>query len=161
MNFIKYNAILLLAGFPAILIFSFGLMACLAPLALFSKTNKPPFILMLPLMILAGAFQLYFWGLWSAYCVAVTYKFTLRPAVTWDWLYFVTGFFNSSSLLVWLSHKEQQGESLGRQQETQRGTIYFAAIVWIAYIVFAVWPSLITPAYGWATDILGLTKYVD
>ena len=161
MNFIKYNVILLLSGFPAILLFSFGVVACLAPLALFGKMQKPPLVIVIPLMLLAGAFQIYFWGLWSAYCVAVTYKFTLRPAVTWDWLYFVTGFFDASSLIGWLSYKEQRGETYTRQTEIQKGTMYYAAFAWVAYIVFAIWPSLITPVYGWATDRLDLTKYVN
>ena len=160
MNFIKYNIVLLLSGFPAILIFSVGVFACLAPLALFAKMEKPPLIVVILLTLLAGAFQIYFWGLWSAYCVAVTYKFTIRPAVTWDWLYFITGFFDASSIIAWLSYKEQEGESYQRQTEVQRGTMYYAAVAWIAYIVFAIWPSLITPVYGWATNLLNLTRYI-
>ena len=135
-------------------------MACLAPLALFAKMEKPPMVIVIPLMILAGAFQVYFWGRWSAYSVATTYKFTLRPEVTWDWLYFVCGFFNSSSLIAWLSHKERQGESATRQREIQSGTMYYAAVAWLAYIVFAIWPKLTLPVYGWAMDYVGLVKYV-
>jgi len=161
MNFIKYNLVLLVSGFPAIIIFSFGLVGCFAPLALFAKMEKPPRIIVILLVFLAGAFQIYFWGLWSAYCVAVTYKFTMRPAVTWDWLYFVAGLFDVSSLIGWLSYKEQQSVSYQRQTEIQKGTIYYAVFAWIAYIVFAIWPSLITPVYGWATDRLGLTKHIN
>ena len=51
--------------------------------------------------------------------------------------------------------------SYQRQTEIQKGTIYYAAFAWIAYIVFAIWPSLITPVYGWATDRLGLTKHIN
>ena len=39
--------------------------------------------------------------------------------------------------------------------------MYYASIAQIAYIVFAIWPSLITPVYGWATDSLHLTKYIN
>ena len=131
-------------------------MACFAPLALFAKMAKPPVIILVPVTILAGAFQVYFWGLWSAYCVAITYKFTLRPEVTWHWLYFVTGFFNSSSLIAWLSHKERQGESYQRQREIQTGTMYYAVVAWVAFIVFSICPTWITPTYGWAMNYLGL-----
>ena len=161
MNFIKYNLVLLLSSFPAILLFSVGVVACLAPLALFAKMRKPPLIVVIPIMLLAGAFQIYFWGLWSAFCVAVTYKFTLRPAVTWDWLYFVSGFFDASSLIGWLSYKEQQGQTYERRTEIEKGTMRYVAFAWIAYIFFAIWPSLITPVYGWATDRLDLTKYIS
>ena len=108
MNFIKYNVVLLFSGFPALLILSVGFIACLAPLSLFAKMQRPPLIVIITLALLVGAFQMYFWGLWAAYCVAITYKFTSRPAVTWDWLYFVTGFFEASSLIAWLSYKEQR-----------------------------------------------------
>ena len=161
MNFIKYNVVLLFSGFPALLILSVGFIACLAPLSLFAKMQRPPLIVIITLALLVGAFQMYFWGLWAAYCVAITYKFTSRPAVTWDWLYFVTGFFEASSLIAWLSYKEQQGESFKRRSEIERGTMYYAAIAWIAYIVFAIWPSLIMPVYGWATDRLDLTRYIS
>jgi hypothetical protein len=153
MNYIKYNAILLFSGFPAVMLFSLGLMICVAPLALFGKFTKPPTIIVVPLVILAGAFQIYFWGLWSAYCVATTYKFTLRPEVTWDWLYFVTGFFNSSSLIAWMSHKERQGESLERQKSIEKGTVYYGVVAWITFIVFSVFPAWMTPGYGWGIEL--------
>jgi hypothetical protein len=86
----------------------------------------------------------------------MTYKFTLRPEVTWDWLYFVTGFFNSSSLIAWLAHKERQGESHQRQKSIERGTMYYGLVVWIAFILFSIYPAWITPGYGWALNYLGL-----
>ena len=160
MNFVKYNAILLVSAFPAILLFSFGLIACLAPLALFMKSKKPPLIAVIPSMILAGAFQLYYWGIWSAYCVATTYKFTLRPTVTWDWIYFVAGFLDASFLIAWLSHKERQGESAASQKEIASGTMYYALAAWLAFITFAIWPKLMIRPYGWALDRLGLLDFV-
>ena|SRR6185312_16367842 len=42
MNFILFNVLLLAAGFLALFIFSVGVMACLAPLALISKSEHPP-----------------------------------------------------------------------------------------------------------------------
>lgn len=161
MNLIKYFFVLLLSSLPAIIIFSFGVTLCLAPLALFAKKQNPPLIVAIPFILLAGVFQIYFWGLWSAYCVATTYKFTTRADVSWDWLYFITGFSASYSLIGLLNYKEQRRESFQRQSEIQKGTIYYAALACIAYIVFAIWPSLIIPIYGWATNRLNLTKYIS
>jgi hypothetical protein len=48
MNFILFNVLLLAAGFLALLIFSVGVMACLAPLALISKFEHPPKALVFP-----------------------------------------------------------------------------------------------------------------
>ncbi|MBU1206909.1 MAG: hypothetical protein KKH04_08290 [Proteobacteria bacterium] len=108
MNFIIFNAILLFAGFLAVLIFSIGLIACIAPMALFAKSESPPKVVMLPLLSIAGAYQIYFWGFWSAFCVAMTFKFTQIPEVTWDWLYWITGFMWCISVIGWLAHKEKQ-----------------------------------------------------
>ena len=63
---------------------------------------------MLPLLSIAGAYQIYFWGFWSAFCVAMTFKFTQIPEVTWDWLYWITGFMWCISVIGWLAHKEKQ-----------------------------------------------------
>jgi hypothetical protein len=92
MNFILFNVILLFAGFLAVLVFSVGLMACLAPMALFAKSENPPKAVMLPLIGIAGIYQIYLWGFWSAFCVAMAIRFTQKPEVTWDWLYWITGF---------------------------------------------------------------------
>jgi hypothetical protein len=62
MNFILFNVILLFAGFPAVLIFSVGLMVTLAPMALFAKSGNPPKAFMLPLMGIAGIYQPMFKG---------------------------------------------------------------------------------------------------
>lgn len=158
MNFITYNLILLGAGFPALFLFSVGVMGILAPLALFSKSGEPPKVVLFPLMGLAGLFQVYFWGLWAAFCVATTYRFTDKPEVTWDWLYFISGFMCFTSLIGWLSHKERQAGGTGKAFEY--GTIFYALIAQVAYIVFAIWPPVMLTPYGWALELLGLEGYV-
>jgi hypothetical protein len=74
-----------------VLIFSVGLMVILAPMALFAKSGNPPKAFIFPLMGIAGIYQVYFWSFWSAFCVAMTIRFTQKPEVTWDWLYWLTG----------------------------------------------------------------------
>ena len=161
MNFITYNLLLLAASIPAILIFSVGLMGLLSPLALFSKSEEPPKAIVLPLIGLAGLYQVYFWVLWSAFCVALTYKYTIRPEVTWDWLYFVIGFMWCTALIGWLSHKEQQmSESLENTRGILSGTLMYKIVAVVAYIVFAIWPHLMLVPFGWALDLIGLAIYV-
>jgi len=155
MNFIKFFFLLLIAGLPAIFLFSFGVIAFLAPLALFAKSEKPPVVAMVPFMILAGAFQIYFWGGWSAFCVAVAYNFTSKPEVTWDWLYFVTGFFQSTALIEWLSYKERMVRTAEDQRSIQSGTMWYSLVAIAAYIVFAIWPHLMNAPYGWFLRLIG------
>lgn len=159
MNFIFYNLVLLVAVFPAILLFSLGVSVFLAPFALFKSPAGPPKTVLFPLVGLMGLFQIYFWGLWAAFCVAVTYRYANNPEVTSGWLYFVFGFFWSTSLIGWLNFKELRA----RPQEArgiERGTMLYSLVVVGAYIVFAIWPTLILTPYGWALELLDLAGYV-
>lgn len=162
MNFVFFNLILLACGFPALLIFSFGMAACMIPLAPFLKRESPPDAVMFPIMALLGGYQIYFWGLWSAFCVAVIIKFTHKPEVSWDWLYWVCGFMWSSSLIGWLSHKEQQtsatqNEALG----VQRGGCVYSVIAIAAFLTFAFAPHLAQWPYGWFLNLVGLSKFMN
>ena len=161
MNFIVFNLLLLAASFPALLIFSVGLMVLLSPLAAFSKSERSPKTVVLPLTAMAALFQIYMWGLWSAFCVALTYKYTVRPEVTWDWIYFVCGFMWCLALIGWLSHKERSLESHARTLNRVRaGTLFYTIAAIVGFVVFAIWPHLMVLPFGWAINPLGLTEYV-
>ncbi len=161
MNFTLFNIILLFVGFLAVLIFSIGLMACIAPLALFAKSESLPKVVMFFLLSIAGAYQIYFWGFWSAFCVAMTFKFTQKPEVTWDWLYWISGFMWCFSLIGWLAHKEKQSsQSLEESRGIQKGTTRYSLIAIVAFLAFAFFPSLILPLYGWALKPFGLHEYI-
>ena len=155
MNYLKFFFLLLIADFPAIMLFSFGLSAFLAPLALLAKSKDPPVIVIIPFLILVVAFQIYFWGAWSAFCVAVAYNFASKPEVTWDWLYFITGFFESTSLIGWLSYKERMGSSAEDQRGIAAGTMWYSLVAIAAYLVFAIWPDLMNVPYGWLLRLTG------
>lgn len=161
MNFIIFNVILLFAGFLAVLIFSISLMACIAPMALFAKSASPPKVVVLPLLSIAGAYQIYFWGFWSAFCVAMTFKFTQKPEVNWVWLYWIAGFMWCLTVIGWLAHKEKQSsQSLEESRGIQKGTTLYSLIGIVAFLAFAFFPSLILPPYGWALKGFGLHRYI-
>ena len=161
MNFVLFNVILLVAGFVAVFIFSLGLMLCLAPMALFAKWENPPKAVTLPLIGIGGIYQIYFWGFWSAFCVAMTIRFTQKPEVTWDWLYWITGFMDCTSLIGWLAHKERQSsQSLAEARGIEKGTMLYSLVAIVAFLVFSFAPSLILVPYGWALKPLGMGTYV-
>ena len=135
-------------------------MGLLSPLSLLSKSEGFRKAIVLPISGLAGLYQIYFWALWSAFVVALTYKYTIRPEVTWDWLFFVSGFMWSLAPVGWLSFKEQQSsESLKETRGIVSGTFMYSTIAALAYIVFAIWPYLMLVPFGWALELMGLTKY--
>jgi len=157
MNFIFFNVILLFAGFLAVLIFSIGFMACLAPMALLTKSKKPSYLVTFLLFGIVGIYQIYFWGLWSAFCVAMTIRFIHKPDVNWVWLYWISGFFWCISLIGWLVHKETQlSESTEEVRSVQKGATLYSLINIVAFLVFAFAPSLMIHPYGWAIKPLGL-----
>lgn len=157
MNFILFNVIILFSGFLAVLIFSAGVMACLAPMALFAKSENPPRALVFPVMGIAAIYQVYFWGLWSAFCVAMTIRFTQKPEVTWDWLYWIVGLMECYSLIGWLAYKEQlSSRSLADVRGIQGGAMLYSLVAIVAFLVFALNPSLMELPYGWALKPLGV-----
>ena len=133
-NFILFNIILLVAGFVAVLILSVGVMACVAPIALFAKSGSPPRVVTLPILGIGAIYQLYVWGGWSAFCVAMTIRFTQKPEVTWDWLYWIAGFMECVLPIAWLAHKEQQGSrSLAEVRGIQKGTMLYSLFAIAAF----------------------------
>lgn len=157
MNYIIFNVILLFAGFFALLIFSIGLMACLAPIGLFVKSENTPKISMIPFITISVIYHIYFWVFWSAFCIAMIIRFTHKPEVTWDWLYWITGFIECISLIGFLSYKEQQGsQSPSDVRGIRKGKMLYSLVAIVAFFVFAFAPSLMLWPYGWALKPLGL-----
>jgi hypothetical protein len=84
--------------------------------------------------LLNVGYQIYFWGFWSAFCVTITIRFTQKPEITWDWLYWITGFMECTSVIGWLAHKERQGSrSLAEVRGIQRGTMLYSLIAILAF----------------------------
>lgn len=121
MDFVLFNVSLLVAAFPAVIVFSVGVLACVAPLSLFAKSPNPPKVLTYPFLTLAAGFWVYFWGFWSALCVAITLGFVQKPEVTWDWLYWIAALGWCTSLIGWFAHKERHtSTSIAESQGIQR-----------------------------------------
>lgn len=165
-NFLFFNLIFLISSFPALLLFALGIVLCLLPLAPFTifKKEKPGIvfgILISPFLAVVFLFQVYFWGFWSAFCVAITLRFTTKPSVTWDWLYWISAFMWCVSLIGWLAAKEKQGSgSFSDVQRVQGGTTLYSLIAIGSFLTFAFFPNLVLWPYGWALDLLGLNKYI-
>lgn len=157
MDYFIFNGLLLMSAFIALLLFSFGVMTFLSQLAFLAKSDPPSNIRIYPLRGIAGIAQLFFWGLWSALCVVITITYVQRPGVTWQWLYWVTGFMWCTSLMGWLVHKERpSGRSPSDVPNVRKGSTAYASITIVAFIVFAYSPTLIAPPFGWILKPLGL-----
>jgi hypothetical protein len=91
----------------------------------------------------------------------MTIKFTHKPEVTWNWLYWIMGFIWCTSLIGWLAHKEKQSSQfLEEARGIQRGKTVYSLITIVAFLAFSFFPSLILPPYGWVLKAFGLHRYI-
>lgn len=161
MNYIGFNGTLLLYGFGAVFILAIGVMALMAPLSLLAKDGDPPKAVVYPLAGLAGIFQVYFWSFWSVVCVALAIKYTQRPDVTWDWLYWVTAFFWSTAFIRWFAHKEMGlSESVAESRSIAKGTLGYSLVAIVAFLFFSFMPQYSLTPYGFLLQPLGLDTYL-
>ena len=147
----KYFLIFVAAQFVCLILFSFVVVATLAPLAISVKSQSVARILAMPVMIASGLAQVYFWGFWVAFCSGFATKYATMPTVSYRWLYYVTAFFFCTGPLGYLSHKESQtAQSSLEQRGIARGTLLYSLVAIAAFFVFRVWPGLVEWPYGWA-----------
>lgn len=151
----------IISDFAAILVFSIFLIVLLLPLApialVAEKLNKGYVtIISIPFMIIAGVGQAYFWILWAAYCAYTIQFYMESPAVSHNWLYYITGFFAVSAPIGWLSSKEKESASSHEERKKiQDGTYYFSMTAVAAFIVFCIWTNLLDYKYiSWLNDWL-------
>ncbi len=156
MNFLKFNFMMLLATFAAIFAFSLGIAALLSPLVLVSKARKMATFGSVAVAAIAGAFQLYYWGFWSAVCVAFAVRFMNRPEASVHWLYWIAGFFWASTPLGWFASHER--EAVGSKWTTahETGTTVYYMVAVVAFVLFAFIPSAMDALYGWILHALNI-----
>ncbi len=161
MNFIYFNLLLMIAAFVATFAFSAGIYVLMHISNSVDKNKKPSKIILYPLTALSVGYQVYFWGMWSAFSVAITLKYIQKPEVSWSWLYWVIGLMWSQSLISWFSQKEQQSIKTAEELTWfRRGVIFYSIIAISSYIIFALRPGYASFVYGWVLDILGVSKYL-
>src|ERR1043166_6493910 len=138
------------AMFPAIVIFSGGVMAWLGSLAWAAKSAKPGNVVIFASVGLAGAFQLYSWGLWSAFCVAQAIHFMNRPEVTMHWAYWIAALALSVGPLGWFSSRGQPAAAAESTPHPSPGATAFSLAAIAAFLLFAFVHGAMGPPYGWA-----------
>ena len=87
LNFIFHSIIFLFAGFPVMAIYGVGVMVCIAPAVFLLDKDKPNWLAAIPIYLLAGVYNLFFWGLWASFCIIVTIVFIQKSSVRFDWIY--------------------------------------------------------------------------
>ena len=150
--FWKFLIIMIAADFLCFIIFAFLVTALLAPLALVGRKNSVALItaVAIPQIILAGVVQIYFWGLWAAFCSAMAAKYSVMPEISHHWVYYVVAFLCCTAPITYMESREiAAAENASEASSTRRGTSVYRAIAIAAFVVFSIWPSLYSWPYSW------------
>ncbi|MBI3417842.1 MAG: hypothetical protein HY043_21325 [Verrucomicrobia bacterium] len=147
----KYFLKFMLADFLCTIVFTFVVVTTLVPLAFGAKVQTAGKILAVPVIVVSGAAQIYFWGFWAAFCSGFAAKYSAMPTVSHRWLYYVTAFFFCTAPLGWLSLEETQvAQSSQERRGIERGTTLYSLVAIAAFLVFCFWPALVEWPYAWA-----------
>jgi len=142
---------MVVADFVCTIAFSLLLVAIMSPLALLARQERAAVAVALVVVILAGVLQIYFWGLWAAFCSAIAVKYSALPGVSYHWVYYVIGFLSCTAPLSYLARQEVAvAENAAEANNTRRGTSVYSAIAIVAFVLFCIWPTLYSWPYSWA-----------
>lgn len=142
----------LISNFATITIFSLLLFTIFAPLmfiGLLADDFNKSFSTVLSLLFLAISVvcQIYFWVLWASYCAYTVKYYIYSPVITYNWIYYLTGFFMVSAPISWFGRKESHGQYYNNRNSTQIAVVLYCLIAIICYIVFCIWSNLLDYKY--------------
>lgn len=151
---------LLVGSFLAPILFSFLLVPLLGLLALTVRRGKPKLSLIgYPVLAMLVLAQVYFWGMWAAYCAFLAMVRASNPDVTHRWLYFVVAFLFVTAPVGYLSSQEQVAATSAQEvRGIRQGSKLYSGFAVVAFLAFSLWPSLMLIPYGWFT---GLTVPIE
>ena len=129
------------------------------PVVLFAERETPIVrTLIFPIVLFVFIVPSYFWGLWTAFCCSLTTIYGYSPDGTFKWFYYLIGFYTCGLPLGFISFEMRRLSHLPVDEVPliDRGVGAFVAFVSlpfltviITYIVFSIWPSLMSWPYGW------------
>ena len=137
------------------IVFSFMVVPLFGLLALTVRRSDSKLTpLAYPVLALLFISQLYLWGMWASYCAGLAVVRASDPEVTHTWLYYLVAFMFVTAPLAYLASKEQAAAtSVGEVQKIQRGSILYKGAAIAAFVMFSLWPALMTVPYGWFLEM--------
>jgi hypothetical protein len=94
-----------------------------------------------PLFVVVALSFLYLSCGWSAFAAYRAVRFAAMPEVSWDWLYYLTGFFLLIGPFAYMA--------ADAPNDKRDGSCLFTLAAALAYVLFCIWPRLMTAPYGW------------
>lgn len=151
--------IMVLGGLACRFLFSFWLMPSLLLMAALGKSEKAAKFLAWPVLISASLWQLYFWGMWAAFCSVVARLYALSPQTSHPWIYYVLALADVALPLGHLTSAEAQTEDPGEDMAAfYRGAFSYWLATIVMFGVFCIWPSLMAPLFGWILHIVSVSR---
>jgi hypothetical protein len=151
--FWRFLFTLFVADIICTLAFAVLITALLAPLLLVARKESMALVAAVGILVavVAGASQIYFWGLWAAFCSATAAKYSAMPEISQHWVYYLVAFMACTAPLSYLASQEvAAAQNSAEANNTRRGTAMYGVIAIVAFIAFSVWPNLYSWPYSWA-----------
>lgn len=153
------NFQLLISGLLGTFLLSAGIALCIIPISMSVKKN-PNSKLFVFFTLLTGCFQFYFWGLWATVCVSIIYSFINKPDVTWDWVYWLSGFMWCMSIIARLHSSEQAHIDDLDKKNQSRGACLYTLLLISFFITFSIKPHWSYNTYGWYLNATNYSQYM-
>ncbi len=104
------------------------------------KIKKIASIIFYPAIAIILLIQVYILLGWAAYMSTRSYIYTQLPQVENEWLYYLLGLVFCAVPLVHISLEESKNSF---------ATYILSLITIIMYVIFSIWPNLVTDPYNW------------
>ncbi len=141
---------LAVGGFVCVLLFSLLITALHLPVLLAGRFGRGEKVAMYLLFITALPTQIFYWGLWSAYCSLLTLEYIAAPLNSLHWLYYLAGFGSCVAPLAYFTSAEAQTKQSSEEARgLVNGSLVYSSIAVIAFVVFCIWPQWSFPPYSW------------
>jgi hypothetical protein len=150
-----------------------GMNKCVNPVARLIESGKSPIAILLKAIAFVWLLTLYSLGFFVAFCVALTMRFTAKPEVTWDWMYWFAAFtfcagINRLFCNLWSMREFTENEAFELQvyapevvRHAQKQIGVAAQFANVLFIVFVFKPHLALWLYGWPLNLIGFGKYLN
>jgi hypothetical protein len=151
---------LLVGSFLAPIAFAFMLTPFMGLMALTARGSRPRLSsVAYPVLAISFLAQTYFWGMWAAYCAALTIVRVSHPSVTHTWLYYTVTFLFVTAPIGYLASKEQASAASAEEGcGINRGSTLYSTLAILAFLAFMLWPALMAKPYGW---LIGLVVPIE
>jgi len=124
----------------------FAMMALIGPEAGLEEPKRP--YLIVPCAIVANTYNVFVLSAWAAFVAYYTKVFIAHPETEYSWLYYGLGFITCYGPIASMAAGEDEGSL---------ATVIGLIATPLLYLLFVIWPTLISPIHWWWLQYLAFS----